>query len=98
MGYSNLNFYIGNLMKLLDTLLVQRLDPALVWMRSQAPLPVSEPLPPVPPEVVPPLPDMPNEIPPEIREPDLPGVHVPITDNPDFPTPTRHQYQGINHV
>ena len=98
MGSINLNFYIGNFMKLPDTLLVQRLDAALVWMWSQTPLPVSEPLPPVPPEVVPPPPDMPIEIPPEIREPDLPGVHAPISDNPDFPTPTRYQCQGVNHV
>ena len=98
MGYSNLNIYIGYFMKPLDMLLVQRPDPALMWMRCQAPLPVSEPLPPAPPEVVPPLPDMPIEIPPEIREPDLPGVHSPISDNPDFPIPTRHQFQGVTYV
>lgn len=98
MGYSNLYFYIGYFMKPFDTPFDQQPIPALVGMRFQAPLPVSEPLPPVPPEVVPPLPDMPTERPPEIREPDLPGVHAPIIDNPDFPTPTRHQYQGNNHV
>ena len=85
-------------MKALDTPFNQRPSPALVGMRSQAPLPVSEPLPPVAPEVVPPLPDTPTETPPEIREPDLPGVHAPITDNPDYPTPIPHQYQGKNHV
>lgn len=98
MGYSHLNFYIGYFMKPFDTPLDQRPIPAMVGMRSHAPLPVSEPLPPVPPEVVPPLPDTPTEMPPEIREPDLPGVHAPIIDNPDVPTPTRHQYQGSNHV
>lgn len=78
-------------MKPHDTLLVQRLDPVLAWMQSQAPLPVSEPMPPLPPEVVPPLPDTPTEVPPEIRDPDLPGVHVPISNNPYFSIPTHQQ-------
>ena len=98
MSYNKLNFYIGNSMNPFDMFSVQHLDPALVWIRSQASLPVSEPLPPAPPEVPPPPPDTPMETPPEIREPDPPGVNAPISDNPDFLTLTRRQCQGVNHV
>ena len=66
---------------------------ALAWIRFQASLPGPESVPPLPsrpPEVVPPPLDTPPQIPPEIREPDQPGEHVPIGDNPRLPTPTRH--------
>lgn len=97
MGHGNLNFFTGYPMNHLAALPVQRpsfaFAFALASIRSQAPLPGSGPLPhlpPLPPEVVPSPLDRPLPIAPEIREPDQPGVHVPITDNPPLPTPTRH--------
>ena len=66
---------------------------ALAPVRCQGPLPASEPvtpLPPLPPDVLPPPLDTPPQVLPEIREPDQPGQHLPITDNPSPSTPTRH--------
>ena len=85
-------------MKSPDTLLVKQINLALAWIRSQTPLPASEPLPSAPPEVVPPPPETPIENPPEIRDPDLPGVNAPIISKPDFSSSIHHQSQGIIHV
>ncbi len=43
------------------------------------------PMPPLPPDFVPVPLDIPPQIPPEIREPDLPGEHIPIGDEPRLP-------------
>jgi hypothetical protein len=43
-----------------------------------------------PPDVVPVPLDIPPQIPPEIREPQLPGEHMPIGDDPRPATRTRH--------
>lgn len=80
-------------MNRLAALPVQRPSLALASIRSQAPLPGPDPVPPrppPPPDVVPPPLDIPPQIPPEIREPDQPGKHIPIGDNPRLSPPTRH--------
>lgn len=62
-------------------------------MRAHASLPRPESMPPPPsrpPEVVPPPLDTPPQVAPEIREPDQPGNHLPIGDNPRHPTPMRY--------
>lgn len=54
-----------------------------VSLLIQAPLPVPERMPPPPHEVPPPPPlEIPPHGPPEVREPDLPGEHLPISDGP----------------
>lgn len=53
-------------------------------VRSQSPLPGPDRMPPLPPDVVPPPIDLPPEIPPEIGEPEWPGEHAPISDEPRF--------------
>jgi hypothetical protein len=63
---------------------------ALASIRAQALLPTPEPASPMPPEVDPPPLDIPPEVPPEIREPDLPGEHIPISDNPRLQPPMGH--------
>ena len=72
---------------------VPRRSIALASSRSQVPLPGGEPVPPgpsLPPDVVPPPLDIPPQVPPEIREPDRPGEHLPITAHPRFQPATRH--------
>ena len=68
---------------------------ALAPIRSLAHLPGQEPVPPLPPPPLPPIGvppplDMPPQIPPEIREPDRPGEHLPISANPRLQPATRH--------
>jgi hypothetical protein len=53
-------------------------------IRSQSPLPGPDRMPPLPPDVVPPPVDLPPEIPPEIRDPEWPGEHAPVSDEPRF--------------
>jgi hypothetical protein len=48
------------------------------------------PGPSLPPDAVPPPLDIPPQVPPEIREPDRPGEHLPITAHPRFQPATRH--------
>ncbi len=65
---------------------------ALHPMGAQASMPGPESVPPQPhrpPEGVPPPLDLPPQVPPEIREPDQPGVHIPIGDIPRQPNPMR---------
>lgn len=63
---------------------------AVASIRTQAGVPGPGSVPPLPPDVVPPPLDIPPDVPPEIREPDQPGEHIPISDDPNFPpTPTR---------
>ncbi len=62
-------------------------------VRYLASLPGPEPvppMPPMPPEDVPEPLDIPPQVPPEIREPALPGEHLPMGDDPSNLPRRRH--------
>lgn len=63
----------------------------VVSIRAQSPMPGPDHIPPLPPDVVPPPLDTPAEIPPEIREPELPGEHAPISATGRVFQPHRQQ-------
>lgn len=97
----DLNFFTRNTMKHFATLPVLSSSRAWASIRSQATLPDPDPDPelvsPLTPDDRPSLLHPPRQVPPQIRQPDRPGEHMPISADPRLSPSTRPRRLGACH-